>query len=83
MFCIVRSGSRCFDLDPEEACHVNEYKYSPRNPSVGDYLLRAAVDEGRGGYFGGSSEQPLLPDVASGDGGLRPDHLVCKTEAKK
>ena len=83
LFCIVRSSSRCFDLQRQEACDVNEYKYSPRNPSVGDYLLRAAVDEGRGGYFGGTSEHPLLSDVATSDGGLRLDHLVSKTEAKK
>jgi hypothetical protein len=37
VFCIVRCGKRCFDLELEKACNVNEYKYSPRNPSVGDY----------------------------------------------
>lgn len=84
VFCIVRSGSRCFDLELEEACHVNEYKYSPRNPSVGDYLLRAAVDEGLGGYFGGAHlSKPSSPMLFLVMGDCARIILSVKLEPKK
>jgi len=70
-------------LELEEACHVNEYKFSPRNPSVGDYLLRAAVDEGRGGYFGAHLSNPSSPMLLLVMGDCARIILSVKLEPKK
>jgi hypothetical protein len=74
----IQQHSACLDLKREGAPVVNEYKYSPGNPSVGDYWPRAGADAAAWGRD--SPKHPLtLPRVTTGDRGLRLDHAARRT----
>jgi len=55
----------------------------PETHQLGITCFVQRLTKGEEGILGAHLSKPLLPDVASGDGGLRPDHPVCKTGAKK